>query len=215
MERHVFGKFLFIFTLCLGLCPAVVIVPTVAADAPEHIDPQKRAETIGDAVHYKALPSGHPAKYGYAEILIRAPMRRTLKHLDDYGTYASFLPNFHKSKVLSKRGVRALVYMEAKILNGAASIWAQMRIGQKKIHHQGVKIYGKAIKSNVERFHAHFEVFPVSEGKYTLVTLRLLVDPGLPVGSSLVTEENVKAARRALNRLKKRVLGLPTGKKRK
>lgn len=138
--------------------------------------------------------------WGEASANVDLPYAAVLKSLRTYSEYATFFPHISKSKVLAQRSTQALVYLEAGILNGAYTIWAQALLREKS------KGAGKTIdltmrEGNLDDFKAHWEVAPLKDGKAARVTLRLYVAPRLPVPSSIVMDQNVMAARKAVRSL--------------
>jgi hypothetical protein len=65
-------------------------------------------------------------------------------------------------------------------------------------------------KGNVDVLQAVWEVTPLDDGR-TLVAFQIVVDPDLPLPTSLVNSENAKTARMTIRALRERVTK-PTGK---
>ncbi len=143
--------------------------------------------------------------WGEAEGVIDAPYALVVSVLRDYSHYADFLPHFRKSRVLSRRGERTMLYLEARVMKGAVTLWAQMLLRERRRPH-GFRIDARKVRGNMSRFEARWEAVPLEGGARTFVRFRILVDPDLPLPDSLVTEENRKSARRAVQGLRREVL---------
>ena len=153
-------------------------------------------------------PDGGVA-WGRAEGVVAARTERVLSVLQDYGHYVGLFPHFQKSKVLSKRGGDALVYLEAEILHGTATLWSQVRMRSRSPepdHHvvEARKLAGRG-KGNVAALIARWEISPTEDKQSTHVVFSLLVDPALPVPDALVSYEMKRSAGKAFKALRKRV----------
>jgi len=62
---------------------------------------------------------------GKAQAIVAFPIEKVLPAIYDYANYAKFLPNFQTSKVLSKRGANAIVYLEALVIKRTYKVWVQ------------------------------------------------------------------------------------------
>lgn len=154
-----------------------------------------------------ASRQAHPrsgVSWGQAVGIIDAPMARVLEVVQDYANYRQFMPNFTQSKVLARRGDKALVYVEAEIARSTLTIWAQMKMTPRATADGGRVIQGKMTKGNLSTMEAVWELTPI-DSKRTLVTFKIIVDPKLPLPSSLVSNENEKASRRGLRALRKQL----------
>lgn len=145
-------------------------------------------------------------EYGRVEGVIEASTDEVLAILHDYSKYAGLFPYFQTSKVLSQRGSDAIVYLEAKVLHGAATLW-----GQVKMHGVAAEDGSEVIdvkmmkgKSNIGEFLARWEITPVDGGQRTKVAFQLLVDPDLPVPDSIVSSEMKKSVSKAFRALRQR-----------
>jgi ribosome-associated toxin RatA of RatAB toxin-antitoxin module len=134
-------------------------------------------------------------------MMLDAPADKVMAIIENYAGYHTFLPNFTTSRVLSQRGSSALVYVQLEIMNGAATIWAELKLRPKKSDGTTQVIEGTMTKGNVKLFQAQWEVTPQADGR-TLVALQMIVDPDLPVPSSILTGENQKSARKAMRALR-------------
>lgn len=147
---------------------------------------------------------GSSISWGEARGVVEQPFERVLSVVQDYGNYNQFLP-FRTSKVLARRGNKAMVYLEVGVMKDTVTLWGQLRIGQIKSLGASKVIEASLIEGNVDDFKARWELTPVDGGKRTRVDFRILVDPDLPLPSSVFTRENVKAARRAVRALRHRL----------
>lgn len=147
-------------------------------------------------------------EWGRAEGVIDARPDDVLAILHDYAQYAGLFPHFEKSRVLSQRGTDAIVYLEAKVLHGAATLWGQVRMSSKAGASDATTrvVEAKMMKgkSNIAQLLARWEITPIDNGQHTRVAFQLLVDPDLPVPDMVVSSEMKNSAGRALRALRKR-----------
>ncbi len=165
----------------------------------------QRAEELGARIASRVVPVPQGGvDWGEAEGVVEAPFERVVEALRDYARYADFLPHFRRSRVLSRRGSRAMLYLEARILKGAMTLWAQMLVRETR---QGPTwtLRARKVRGNMARFEARWDVTPLDAGRRAFVRFRILVDPDLPLPDSLVSEENRKSARRAIRGLRREV----------
>jgi ribosome-associated toxin RatA of RatAB toxin-antitoxin module len=161
---------------------------------------------IGSAVAISTLvEEGTSVEWGRAEGVVEGSVDEVMAIVQSYGQYANFLPHFKVSRVLSQRGASANVYMEVGILKGTVTIWAQLAIRAKRNEGETRVIEARMTDGNITRMNARWEVTPLSAG-HTRVAFQMLIDPDLPVPSSLVTAQNAKAAERTIRALRKRLL---------
>jgi ribosome-associated toxin RatA of RatAB toxin-antitoxin module len=149
----------------------------------------------------------HPkskVRWGRAESVFDAPPEQVLKVVHDYAHYAGFLPHFEASRVLSRRGNDALVYLEAKIIKRMVTVWAQMKLKSKNGEGNTKIIEGKMLKGNVDVMQARWEVTPVEGGK-TKVAFQLIMDPGIPLVHNQVNYFGAKATKQTLQALRKKL----------
>lgn len=146
---------------------------------------------------------GTNVRWGRSTGVVDASIDDVMKVVSNYGAYHEFMPHFEASKVLSQRGERALVYMEALIAKNTLKVWAQLKITPE--HHDNIRVVSaRMTKGNLSHMEARWEVSPLPDGR-TLVTFDLLVDPKLPLPSSLVSSENEKASKRTIRALRDRL----------
>ena len=144
--------------------------------------------------------------FGRARGIVDAPFAEVVEIVHDYASYRHFMPHFLASRVLARRGNRAQVYMEVGILRDTITLWAQVQIRSRT---EGDKTIVEAsmTQGNMETFRAIWTLEPHANGQRTIAELQLLVDPDLPaVPNSVITSENVSSARKAITRLRRRVL---------
>ena len=186
--------------------------------------PSAQAEDLVSARASAASPSGAPpgialanvpgpnggVEWGRAEGVIDARPDDVLAILHDYAQYAGLFPHFEKSRVLSQRGTDAIVYLEAKVLHGAATLWGQVRMSSVDASASDgaatrvVEAKMMKGKSNIDQLLARWEVRSIDNGQRTRVSFQLLVDPGLPVPDMVVSNEMKNSAGRAFRALQKR-----------
>jgi ribosome-associated toxin RatA of RatAB toxin-antitoxin module len=190
----------FAFLLSLG-----VSVASAQAPAPSPLD--ARAHALNGQVELANLPHPSGIEWGRAEGVVDAAPSDVMAILNDYSAYAGVFPYFEKSKVLSQRGSDALVYLEAKILYGATTLWSQVRISATSPTSNTRVIEVKMMKGkgNIGNLLARWEVTPVDGGQRTFVAFQLLVDPDLPMPDSVISGEMKKGAGSAFRALRKKV----------
>jgi len=191
----------------------LVIAVPLSASADRVVDyptPRTAAEAETRASSYKGKvfaslsPAGGSIHWGYASAAVNAPVDQVMEIIQDYGQYHAFMPNFTQSRVLSRRGANAMVYFQASVLRGSATLWAQMRIREKRPIGSTRVVEASLLDGNFEQFRARWEVTPIGEGMRSLVTFKLLVEPNLPLPSSIYSKENRKAARKVLKSIRQR-----------
>jgi ribosome-associated toxin RatA of RatAB toxin-antitoxin module len=187
------------FILSLGVSVASAQAPASPLDA--------RAEALKGQVELTNLPHPNGIEWGRAEGVIDAAPNDVLAILNDYSAYAGVFPYFEKSKVLSQRGSDALVYLEAKVLYGASTLWSQVKITARSPTPATRVIEVKMMKGkgNIGNLLARFEVTPIDGGQKTFVAFQFLVDPDLPMPDSVVSSEMKKGAGSAFRALRKKV----------
>lgn len=186
--------------LSSSLLPGTASAEAAAAPAPV----TQPTNTL--AVTNVSGPNGG-VDWGRAEGVIDAHPADVVAVLRDYGRYAGLFPHFEKSKVLSQRGADAIVYLEARILFGATTLWGQVRMSASSPEPTTEVIEAKMMrgKGNMAQLLARWEVRPVDDGRRSRVVFQLLVDPDLPVPDSVVSREMRNSAGMAFRALRKRV----------
>ncbi len=162
-----------------------------------------------DAIEVTTVSSrASDVEFGSATGIVDAPYADVVAIVHDYANYDAFMPHFHESRVLAARGTRAQVYMEVGVLRETITLWANVRISSRERDGKTV-VEARMTEGNMETFIARWELSPMDDGRRALVEFRLLVDPDLPaVPDSLITGQNVRQARKAIIRLRRRVVAL-------
>lgn len=188
------------------LLSSLLVGPVLATDAhAENAGATSLAARLGDRVRTGTEPErGEDVAWGKALGVVDAPVESVARVVIDYTNYEQFMPHFKKSRVLSRRGDDALVYMEAGIIKDTVTLWAQLRITSRTVGNRRI-VEGRMVRGNMDSFRARWELTPVADNTRTLVRFRLLVDPGLPLPSSVFTHENEKGARKTVKALRSRV----------
>lgn len=141
-------------------------------------------------------------KAGRAEGVVEAPLEAVRKIVEDYGGYEKFMPHFRASRVLSRRGSSALVYMQASIAKDTMTLWAQLKVTPKAPVGKTEVIEAKMVQGNMDAMFARWELTPVDSNR-TLVAFQLLMDPKVPLPASLVQSENEKATQKTIRALRR------------
>lgn len=175
-----------------------------AQPAGSHVSAELRQ---GKIVTTTLTRPGVKIRGGKAEILLDAPLEKVMAVVQDYDNYSKFLPFFRVSRTLAKRGANAIAYMEAKILNGAHTIWVEMRFRERGSGGANKIIEGKMTRGNVNMLSLRWEA-AAADGDKTLLSFEFLVDPDLPLPNSMISEQNAVSARRTVRALRKRLYGI-------
>ncbi|MFW5876694.1 MAG: SRPBCC family protein [Myxococcota bacterium] len=163
------------------------------------------AAQLGDRIKRGSAPErGEDVSWGTALGVVEAPVEAVTRIAADYSNYSEFVPHFKKSRVLSRRGNDALVYMEAGVLKDTVTLWAQVRISARTRGERRI-IESRMLKGNMDTFRARWELIPVAGNTRTLVKFHLLVDPDLPLPDSVLSRENEKSAGKTLRAMRDRV----------
>jgi ribosome-associated toxin RatA of RatAB toxin-antitoxin module len=173
-----------------------------AADAP-----RISANLRSGAIESRQTPQvGSRIHRGRAEGIVDAPFDRVMNAIQDYANYYRFMPNFRTSRVLSRRGNKALLYIEVNALHGLTKLWAEVKVGARDVPPPARFIDAKMTRGNLKQFEAAWQVTPISESQ-TLVAFELCADPDLPlaVGAGLVSDQNEKEARSSIRALREYV----------
>lgn len=164
------------------------------AHAPEDKEPEIKVVTIAQA--------GTSVKAGRAEGIVEGSLEAVRNVVEDYGSYEKFMPHFRASRVLSRRGSSALVYMQASVAKDTITLWAQLKIVPKPNLGQTRIIEAKMVQGNLDAMNARWELTPV-DSDHTLVAFQLLMDPKVPLPASLVSNENEKASQKTIRALRR------------
>ena len=171
-------------------------------------DVTARARALGATIELANVP--HPdqgVQWGRAEGVVDARPDDVLTIIHDYAQYAGMFPYFEKSRVLSQRGTDAIVYLEAKVLHGAATLWGQVRMRASSPSPRTHVVEARMMKGkgNIGQLLARWEVTPVEGEQRCFVVFQLLVDPDLPMPDMVISSEMKKGAGQAFRALRKRV----------
>ena len=142
------------------------------------------------------------SKAGRAEGIVDAPLDHVRKVVEDYGSYEKFMPHFRASRVLSRRGTSALVYMQASIAKDTMTLWAQLKVTPKANVGKTQVIEAKMVQGNMDAMFARWELTAVDTAR-TMVAFQLLMDPKVPLPASLVQSENEKATQKTIRALRR------------
>jgi len=183
----------------LALAASAGALPVAAEEPRLALSPKVLAGEIESSQHPHREAG---VNWGRAVVLLDVPIEDVTAVVQDYGGYKSFMPHFEVSRVLSRRGASALIYVQARVMHGALGIWAELKLSAKTQPGATRVIEAKMTRGNVDRFLASWELTPV-DAKRTLVAFQILVDPDLPVPSSFIGKENQTAARKVLRALRK------------
>ena len=147
----------------------------------------------------------HPntsVQWGRAVGVVEAPIDDVVQMVEDYSRYHTFLPHFRTSKVLTQRGASAIVYMEALVAMDTIKLWAQMKMARAAGIGNTRVIEAKMMKGNMNILEARWELTPI-DADHTKVAFQLLIEPNVPLPSSVFTNENAKASRKTISALRK------------
>ena len=162
------------------------------------------ARQLGDQVRSgREAEAGSDIDWGRAIGVVDAPYERVAAAVQDYANYHRFLPFFTQSRVVSSRSSRALVYMEASVFHGSVTLWANMRMRAREATADSQVIEGRMADGNMGAFRARWEITSLDEGRRSLVVLKVLIDPDLPLPDSVCSNENVSTARRTIHALRR------------
>lgn len=185
--------------------PARTAAATPASPTPATSAPRISASLRRGEIDVVSLPDPSTGvELARSSVIVDAPADVAMRIVTDYARYAEFLPSFRASRVLSRRGNNAIVYLEARAVRNTTTIWAQLRIFQRRPHGQTQIIEGRMMQGNVSRMDARWEVTPIDDGTRSLVTFQFLIDPDLPFPDAIVSQENRRVTRRALEALRRR-----------
>jgi ribosome-associated toxin RatA of RatAB toxin-antitoxin module len=150
--------------------------------------------------------AGSNISWGHAIGVIDKPIEEVLPVVVDYASYAYFMPNFTKSKVLAQRGNRAMVYMEVSVASGTFTLWGQLKFSEVASAGSTRVIEARLLEGNMDAFSATWRLTPVDGGAGTEVDFKIYVDPDMPLPSSVFSRENERAAGKTVRALQRRVI---------
>jgi ribosome-associated toxin RatA of RatAB toxin-antitoxin module len=187
--------------ICLGF--ASLLAPLAALAEGNDAEAQRLAQKRA-AARYSVEVPGASLRAGGAAIFVDAPMPVVRKVVTEYSKYASFIPRFQKSKVISKKDGKSDVYLQVPILNGAATVWSLTRFEPPtKEGTNGELIQGKMLEGNVNDLQSWFHLRPVDEN-HTVLKLELLISLKLPLPGKVVTPELEFASDQAVTAIRDR-----------
>ena len=193
------------FQLIAGLLLAATGLPRSAlAEGQQnaHNKPEKSAEKEAEIKVSTVAQPGSSVRAGRAVGVVEASLEDVLAVVEDYASYEKFMPHFRASRVLSRRGASALVYMQASIAKDTMTLWAQLKVGPRPNQGKTRIIEAKMVQGNMDAMFARWELTEV-DGQHTLVAFQLLMDPKVPLPASLVSDENEKATQKTIRALRR------------
>jgi ribosome-associated toxin RatA of RatAB toxin-antitoxin module len=183
---------------------AFVVATTLVLPAGE-AEAQTRS---GDGITWGAVPAeGIDVSWGRAITVVDGSLDRVLAVVHAYENYHDLMPAFRTARILSRRGDDALVYMEVGVARDTVTLWGQMRILSRQNDDRSRVVEATMMRGNMNQFRARWVLTPIDGGARTRVEFRILVDPDMPLPSSIFTQENVKVARRMLRAVRDRFAG--------
>jgi ribosome-associated toxin RatA of RatAB toxin-antitoxin module len=165
-----------------------------------------RAAGEADVLTAQIAEEGSNISWGHAVAVIDKPLEEVLPVVLDYGNYVKFMPNFTKSRVLSQRGHRAMVYMEVSVASGTLTLWGQLTLSERAGDSDTRIVEARLVDGNMNAFSATWQLAPIEGGARTAVEFRIYVDPNIPLPSAVFSRENERAAGNTLRALRTRVL---------
>jgi ribosome-associated toxin RatA of RatAB toxin-antitoxin module len=157
-------------------------------------------------ITWDSVPAdGADVSWGRAVAVVDKPIDQVMRIVHAYDQYNQFMPHFRTSRILSRRGDDALVYMEVGIVRDTITLWGQMRILSRESQDHSQVVEATMMRGNMNQFRARWVLTPVDGGQRTRVEFRILVAPDMPLPSSIFSAENVKAARKTVRALRERL----------
>lgn len=162
----------------------------------------KEADAGTKARRYRVKVAGSSVDKGGASIQVSAPSDVVTEVLQDYGSYASFIPQFRKSEVVKRDGKFTDVRIEVPVLGGMTTFWALVRFGPPApLATQGADaktapaqaIHGQFIKGNLKSLDVAWLIHPTSDSEARL-HLEIHMVPNFPVPGNVVSSELESAA---------------------
>lgn len=171
------------------------------------VSPAEAQEDRYRGISFGSAPaSGTSAEWGTATAILDYPIAQITTMLHDYGAFQDYLPHFRTSRVLSRRGNRAIVYVQVTAMNDSVTLWAQMDVRSREEEGRRI-ITADMTEGNLDHFRVRWELERVDD-THTRIRFRLLADPDLPIPSSLITGENVKFAKKVVASIRERLSSL-------
>jgi ribosome-associated toxin RatA of RatAB toxin-antitoxin module len=190
------------FRLVVGALAIAAVLPRLArAEGQQNKTTAEAADSEADIQVTGIAQPGTSVRAGRAVGIVDAPLDTVMAIVQDYGAYEKFMPHFKASRVLSRRGESALVYMQASIARDTMTLWCQLKVGPRPSVGTTRVIEAKMVEGNMDAMHARWEVTPV-DAEHTRVAFELLLDPKVPLPASLVSNENEKASQKTIRALR-------------
>jgi ribosome-associated toxin RatA of RatAB toxin-antitoxin module len=190
------------FRLVVGALAIAAVLPRLArAEGQQNKTTAEAADSEADIQVTGIAQPGTSVRAGRAVGIVDAPLDTVMAIVQDYGAYEKFMPHFKASRVLSRRGESALVYMQASIARDTMTLWCQLKVGPRPNVGTTRVIEAKMVEGNMDAMHARWEVTPV-DAEHTRVAFELLLDPKVPLPASLVSNENEKASQKTIRALR-------------
>ncbi|HHH28787.1 MAG TPA: SRPBCC family protein [Polyangiaceae bacterium] len=171
----------------------------------EHEDDLEQTGEAGRLREPKSEPLVHRGELlrGRATVLVNAPPTRVRDQILALDEYAEFMPHYKSARTLVRKpnGARE-IYMQWEALHGAVKLWARMILTPTEDGDAEIWTT-EFVDGNVDEAFAAWRIEPAEDGKTTL-TLETFLDPKLPVPQSLLNEENVAAAIKAVKAMRDR-----------
>jgi ribosome-associated toxin RatA of RatAB toxin-antitoxin module len=159
-----------------------------------------------DVLTTQITEEGSSISWGHAVGVIDKPIDEVLPVVLDYANYVHFMPHFTKSRVLSQRGHRAMVYMEVSVASGTLTLWGQIKLSERAAEGETRIVEARLVDGNMNAFSATWQLTPVDDGAHTSVDFRIYVDPNIPLPSAVFSRENERAAGNTVRALRTRVI---------
>ena len=184
------------------LCGSMLFAPHITRAEGQH-NAHGTDEAKEPEIKVVGIPQpGSSVKAGRAEGIVDGSLEAVRSIVEDYGGYEKFMPHFRASRVLSRRGSSALVYMQASVAKDTITLWAQLKIAPKLNAGTTRIIEAKMVQGNMDAMFARWELTPI-DSEHTLVAFQLLMDPKVPLPASLVSNENEKASQKTIRALRR------------
>ncbi|MGD8608433.1 MAG: SRPBCC family protein [Myxococcales bacterium] len=159
-----------------------------------------------DVLTTQITEEGSSISWGHAVGVIDKPIDEVLPVVLDYANYVHFMPHFTKSRVLSQRGHRAMVYMEVSVASGTLTLWGQIKLSERAAEGETRIVEARLVDGNMNAFSATWQLTPVDDDAHTSVDFRIYVDPNIPLPSAVFSRENERAAGNTVRALRTRVI---------
>jgi ribosome-associated toxin RatA of RatAB toxin-antitoxin module len=183
-------------TTSIGLLAVALLLAT----SPVHAAGESDVRTA------QIAEEGSNISWGHAVVVIDQPIDEVLPVVVDYANYVHFMPHFTKSKVLARRGNRAMVYVEVSVAAGTFTLWGQLKLSESPAEGDTRVIEARLLDGNLNAFDASWRLTPVDGGARTEVDFKIYVDPDMPLPSSVFSRENEKAAGNTVRALRTRLV---------